>query len=265
MRPESSYRSQVGISMDDIRRVAPSVFASAPDKNVSAKYRFIPTENVVNGMINAGFHPVAVSQSIARDTDRRQYARHMIRFQPTGAKMSIAGDSIPEAVLINAHDRSSAFHLMAGLFKLICSNGLIIAQSMIESINVRHAGNVIEEVVAGTQHLLERMPAVATAVERWKGIQLSIDHQVVMAQAASRIRFGDKSTIDVNLLLAARRPDDAGNDLWSVFNRLQENVLQGGIHANHGSLTRTIRAIPAQVNLNTSLWSIGERMAELVG
>lgn len=264
---ETSIRNLQGLSIDDIRRVAPSVFASTPYSGVSARYKFISTESVVAGMIKAGFHPVEASQSMSRETDRRNFARHMIRFQPTGANMTLAGDSVPEAVLINAHDRSSGYHLMAGLFKLICSNGLIIAQSMIESINIRHQGNVVDEVIAGSNFLIERMPSVATAVQRWKAIDLSKPHQVVMAQAASRIRFGEKASVDVNDLLTARRPEDEGSDLWSVFNRLQENVLQGGIHASggRGGLTRTIRSIPTQVNLNTSLWSIGERMAEFAG
>ncbi len=48
----------VAISDDELRRFAPSVFASQPIEGVSERYRFLPTSSILSGMREIGWVPV---------------------------------------------------------------------------------------------------------------------------------------------------------------------------------------------------------------
>lgn len=67
-------------------------------------------------------------------------------------------------------------------------------------------------------------------------------------------------------MLTCRRADDAKDDLWSVFNRIQENVLRGGLSRRSptGRLVRSrrITSIREDVRLNGALWDLAEGMLE---
>jgi hypothetical protein len=267
-------RKNTPLSLDEIRRAAPSAFTTEAYKDRSDRYAYIPTSAVIEGMMSNGFSPFQASQSRTKIEDKREHTKHMIRFRAPNASL-VVGDSFPEIVLINSHDGSSAYKLMAGIFRLVCSNGLIVADSMIGSIHVRHSGNIIAEVARGTVELVENMPKCIDAIERWKQIQLNRGEQALLAEAAHQVRFADSdgkidTPIRPDQLLTSRRYDDKGQDLWSTFNRVQENVIKGGISARAvGAARRTgmreVKGIDQNVNLNRALWTLAEKMAELRG
>jgi hypothetical protein len=179
------------LSNEQIQHYAPSAFAAQPYAAQSSRYAFIPTVNVIDGMRAAGFLPVMASQSRTRIADKREFTKHMIRFRSASSigQAAIVGDSVLEAVLINSHDGSSAYKLMAGVFRFVCSNGMVVADSLLESIHVRHTGNVIEEVISGTTHLLEQAPTVQDTIRQWGSIQLSQPEQRLLAEQAHSLRF----------------------------------------------------------------------------
>jgi len=260
------------LTLEEIRRAAPSAFAAEPYGAMSSRYSYIPTSTIIEGMRQAGFAPFAASQSATKIDGKRGHTKHMIRFRSQASAVAL-GDTFPEIVLINAHDGSSAYKLMAGLFRLVCANGLVVADSMMESIHVKHTGNVLEQVATGSMELVERMPEVIDAVARWKAIQLSSDEQKAFAEAAHVLRFADAegsvtTPITPGQLLTPRRVDDSRADLWSVFNRVQENVLRGGLrNYRRGDVrrvtTRAVTGIDQDVRLNRALWTLTARMADL--
>jgi hypothetical protein len=270
----AAIRRNTPLSLDDIRCAAPSAFATEAYHDRSNRYAYIPTSAVIEGMMSNGFMPFQASQSRTKIEDKREHTKHMIRFRAPNASL-VVGDSFPEIVLINSHDGSSAYKLMAGIFRLVCSNGLVVADSMIESIHVRHSGNIIAEVSRGTVELVENMPKCIDAIERWKGIQLDRAQQTAYAEAAHHVRFADSdghvnTPIRPEQLLGSRRYDDKGQDLWSTFNRVQENVIKGGISARaNGAARRTgmreVKGIDQDVKLNRALWMLAEKMAEIRG
>lgn len=262
------------LTLDRIRELAPSAFATEAYSGMSSRYAYIPTSQVIQGMMDAGFQVFKASQSLSRLEDKREHTKHMIRFRASNADLAV-GDSFPEIVMVNSHDGTSAYKLMAGIFRLVCSNGLIVADTMIESLNVRHTGNVIAEVATGSMQLVDRMPAAIDAIARWKQIQLAAAEQAIFADAAHHLRFADAdgkidTPIQSGQLLKARRYDDNHSDLWSVFNRVQENVVKGGLSAYSSAThrrvsSRTVKGIDQDVRLNRALWTLGEKMAELRG
>jgi len=260
------------LTLEEIHRAAPSAFAAEPYGAMSSRYSYIPTSTIIEGMRQAGFAPFAASQSATKIDGKRGHTKHMIRFRSQSSAVAL-GDTFPEIVLINAHDGSSAYKLMAGLFRLVCANGLVVADSMMESIHVKHTGNVLEQVATGSMELVARMPEVIDAVARWKAIQLSSAEQTAFAEAAHVLRFADAegsvtTPITPGQLLTPRRVDDSRSDLWSTFNRVQENVLRGGLRNYRRSnvrrvTTRAVTGIDQDVRLNRALWTLTSRMADL--
>lgn len=267
------------LSTERLQKLVPSAFATTPYYKQSSRYAFIPTSSVIDGMRQAGFLPVMASQSSTRIADKKDFTKHMIRFraQQSLNASAIVGDSVLEAVLINSHDGTSRYKLMCGIFRFVCSNGMVVADSLLESINIRHTGNVIDEVIAGSNHILSEAPKVMGRIEAWKQITLAPVEQKLLADGAHALRFpvdeetGKSTTlITPDMLLTTRRYDDNGQDLWSTFNRIQENTIKGfrtSVRTETGrrqrATARAVRSIDGDVKLNRALWALAERMAEL--
>lgn len=264
--------------MEQIAQRAPSALATRPYAEMSAKYQYIPTVNIIEGMIKAGFQPFAATQSLTRIEGKQPFAKHMLRFRHQDmANSLVVGDVLPEIVLINSHDGECAFRLIAGLYRLVCSNGLMVSDAEIASIAVRHTGNILADVVAGSQRLTEDAAKTLGTVQQWRQLQLTDGERHVFAVSAHTLRFADaegKTTTPItpDQLLVPRRYDDNGRDLWRTFNVAQENVLAGGLHGikrdeNGHRLrrvsTRQVKGIDQDVRLNRALWQLAERMAEL--
>lgn len=273
LAPKPLRSNRAPLTLDQVRQAAPSAFAEAPHSRMSDRYAYIPTSAVIEGMMDSGYMPFAASQSRTRDDSRKEHTKHMIRFRAPESGALAVDQTFPEVVLINSHDGTSAYKLMAGLFRLVCSNGMVVADSMVGSVNVRHTGSVIEDVTRASAEIVDHMPECIDAIARWREIQLTQPAQLALAEAAHTIRFADASgNVDTPIqpaqLLGRRRYDDRADDLWSTFNRVQENVIKGGVSAfRPGSARRTsarrIKGIDQDVKLNRALWTLGERMAEL--
>ena len=113
------------LTHDQLHRTAPAIFANQPDEAVSDRYGFVPTINVVDSLQAEGWYPVRAQQTHSRDLERRQVARHMIRFRQDPDRQMTVGDSVTELVLTNSHDRTAAFQLDLGLFRLVFLNGMV--------------------------------------------------------------------------------------------------------------------------------------------
>lgn len=271
-------RKQEPLTLDQIARYAPSALATAPHSSRSDRYTYIPTMNIIEGMMREGFQPFKASQSISRIEGKSAFTKHMIRFRHQDVSQAIAvGDSVPEIVLINSHDGTSAYKLIGGIFRLVCSNGLVVAESTTGSIAVMHKGNILENVIEGSYRIVEDSKKALGAIGIWGNLQLTAGEQTAYAEAAHTLRFADaegKTTtpITASQLLKPRRAEDAAADLWHTMNRVQENVIRGGLHGVQRDpggrrlravTTREVKGIDQDVKLNRALWQLAERMAEL--
>jgi Domain of unknown function (DUF932) len=111
------------MTLEQIRSVAPSVFAEQPWHTMSEKYRFFPTVHVVEGLMAQGFLPVRAQQSRSRIEGKGDFTKHLLRFRHASMTESARDTTVPEIVLINSHDGSSAYHFSLGLYRVICTNG----------------------------------------------------------------------------------------------------------------------------------------------
>jgi Domain of unknown function (DUF932) len=123
-------RGTVAISDEELRRVAPSIFASQPIEGVSDRYSFLPTCSILRGMRENGWVPVRAEQQSVRTEARRGFQKHLIRFARAEHLQTWEKNQVrPEVVLLNSHDKRSAYQLHCGLFRLLCSNGMVVADA----------------------------------------------------------------------------------------------------------------------------------------
>ena len=270
--------SRTPLTINDLSTLAPSALACQAHESRSERYGFQSTTEVISMMESEGFRIFSASQSRTRRGDRVSYLKHMLRFRhESSMDISTVGDLVPELVLINSMDGSSAYKLMAGIFRMVCSNGMVVADSMVQSIRVRHTATTIQDVLQASRTITKQTHVAIEAIDTWRALQLSDGEQNALATAAHHMRFADteghvNTPITPLQLLHIRREADRGNDLWSIHNRIQENVIKGGLTArtidsegNRGRriATREVKEISADVKLNQALWTLSEEMAKL--
>ena len=250
------------LSIDTLRERVPAVFAPSAHEKVSAKYTFIPTERVLTGLMRVGFVPVDARQTHARKAGPL-HARHVIRLRRRMETVSLR-DSIPEVVLWNAHDGSGAYQLRLGCLRVVCLNGLIVSMGAFPSVRIAHRGDIVDEVVTSALEMSERFGVLAGQVDRMEHRLLKKDEQIQFAERALAIRFPEpsQSGIQPEQLLTCRRVEDLGSDLWTCLNKIQENLLRGGLSRRTASgrrtRTRAITSIAEDVRINGRVWQLAE-------
>jgi len=267
-RKRVSIRSAHPLSDDQIRSVAPSIFADAAHASRSARYAYIPTIELINGLRKEGFQPFMVAQANVRDESRREHAKHMIRLRHAG---QINAGEANEIVMVNSHDGSCGYQMLAGVFRDACANGMIWGDASCD-VRVSHKGNVAHEVIAGAHQVLDGFTRVVEEREAMKATRLTQEHQLAFARAAIELKHDTTSMpapiVELDVL-AARRHADVGDDAWRTLNRVQENLIRGGIPARTATgrrtTTRAVTGIDQDVRLNRALWVLANALRHQVG
>lgn len=262
-----------GLSNDQLIHVAPSIFATEPwqgdeaRRGMSSSYDFIPTIQVVEKMREEGLLPVKAMQAKTRIEGKREFTKHIIRFRSPRMSWKV-NDSVPEIVLINSHDGSCSYQVSAGIFRLVCSNGMIIQSHDFGSYYTRHQGNVLDGVIEATYKILEDIPQIESRVNEYQALTLNPEQQKAYVERAIGLRWDkDKDghfPVDPLQLLRARRTADEGNSLWLTYQRTQENLLKGGMRPRsfRGKKARSVTSPLTDYKLNRDLWSLTEEIAK---
>lgn len=268
----NSAYSNTGLSEDALYAVAPSIFQTEKHESRSERFQPIATIETLRALQSEGFAVTYAAQQITRDPGKRPYAKHLLRLRHTGEqgrRLTVNGTH-GEVVLKNGNDGSSSYQLLAGLFRTVCMNGIISYSQKFDEVRVRHSGDVTSKVIEGAFRVLDETERQLAAPADWSNTILNRDEQLGLANAARVLRLGDSdgnvdSPIRAEQFLAPRRFEDKANDLWQVWNRVQENVIRGGLSGynaatNRRTSTRAVRGIDADVKLNKALWVLGEAL-----
>lgn len=178
------------------------------------------------------------------------------------------GTIYPELVLTNSHDGASAYKLDAGLFRLVCLNGMVVCDANIGQINVRHTGNS-DSIIDASYSIVEEFPKVLESVEQFSQLQISASQQQAYATAALALRYDEnESPITAAQVVNPRRSADADRTLWNTFNTVQENLITGGLRGRNAETdrrmrTRGVTGISENTRLNKALWTLTEEMRKL--
>ena len=261
-------RADYPLSDDQIRSVAPSIFAEEKHQSRSDRYTYIPTGEVLGALRKEGFQPFMVCQTRVRDTGKREHTKHMLRLRHAA---QINGAEANEIILLNSHDGTSSYQMLAGMFRFVCSNGLVCGDAVAD-LRIPHKGDVIGQVIEGAYDVLDGFELVRERQEGMAAITLDHGESEAFARAALSLKYDDPvkpAPITETQLLQPRRRDDDRPDLWSTFNRVQENLVQGGLSARTANgrrnRTRAIQGIDQNVKVNRALWILAEEMKRLKG
>ena len=260
-------RSDYPLTDDQIHRVAPSIFAEAPHESRSQRYAYIPTATVLTELRKEGFQPFMVTQTRTRHEDRRDYT------QAHDPAAPCQPDQRPRRSQRNhpaeSHDGTSSYQMLAGMFRFVCSNGLVCGDTVAD-VRVPHKGDVAGQVIEGAYQVLHGFDRALESRESMQAITLEEGEAEVFARAALSLKYDDPdkpAPITESQILMPRRFDDRRPDLWSVFNRTQENLTKGGLQGRSANgrrqQTRPVQGIDSDVRLNRALWMLADGLRQL--
>jgi hypothetical protein len=247
------------------------------DKNqgfrVSERYKAVNTAQLVSHFENAGYTVASLKTSRVRNIEKQGYQKHLLRLRHPDLTLNALSGITPEIIVSNSYDGTSAFRLMMGVFRLVCSNGLIVGQTY-ESVRVVHVGDALNKVLNAAHRVQEQTEKIGHQIQAWSELELSDSQIESFAKHASKLILPDQDDANVipivrhQDLLRVRRSDDQGRDLWTVFNRIQENVLQGGLSYIRVSETgrvrnmtaRRIQSIDRSIEVNRALWDLASQI-----
>lgn len=246
------------LTEDEIRQRCPLVFATSPTNDkVSEKYTVANTYTVIQDMEKLGWKVVRAAQRRATKKSSGRFSYHMVALQNPDIKITKQVDGgeeivecFPQIILTNSHDGLSCFQFRVGLYRCICSNGLVISDAELSEFKIRHIYYSFENLRAVVGRILEALPSKVERMSQMSNVLLSEDQKLDFAKKALSIRKGvkegelqaDEETYKD--LLTPVRKEDEGSSLWNVYNVLQEKIVKGGYTtAEEGKKARKVRKV----------------------
>ena len=263
-----ALRSDRPLTNDQIAEVAPSILAHSAHESRSARYSYIPTVDVLDALRKEGFQPFMVCQTRVRNEDMRDFTKHMIRMRQHADQ--ITGSEANEVILVNSHAGQCSFQLLAGMIRWACQNG-IVCGNVTNDIRIPHTGDVIGEVIEGAFKVVKSFDETAEQREGMEATVLDEGEQVAFARAALALRYdeGAPAPVTEKQILAPRRVEDQGSDIFTTFNRVQENLIRGGLSGRNAkgkaTTTRAVAGIDQNIRLNRALWVLADELRRLRG
>ena len=267
---DAKVKAHQALTDSDIEFICPVAFKEKMTKSeikklgLSKHYSFVPTSRVINDLRTMGWNPVDAVQVKVRKKETNGYQKHMITFENDSYKTEGATE-YPQLLLTNSHDGGNAFTLSAGIFRLVCSNGLVLKTEDYGTSRLVHKGYSFEAIQDLVNDFVATIDETLTRITAMKEVELTKAQQMEFAKAAALLRFTEKSYNEQNIsdvvelddLLSVDRKEDAGDGLWEVYNRVQESIVQGSFHYIGGNKksrkARPIKNFKQSIDVNKKL------------
>lgn len=248
-----------------------SALSTRSHERLSARYGFIPTNEIVDAFSREGWALTSANEAKVRHQSRQGLQRHLLRFAHE-SQLQLGIKERIETILINSHDGTSSLQIGAGIFRMACANGIVIADNTVASIRLGHHKLDMDTVLNSAHTILGQAQNVSEVIECWKGTQISQEDAFHLAEQGIKLRWPEAESrpITARVALAVNRSEDAHNDLWTTFNRVQENIIRGGQHdstritprGKYFRATRSVKSLAENVRLNKGLWEIASTFAQ---
>ena len=253
------------LNNQELKELAPTLFTSEPHYEVSDKYHFIPTIEVIEQIKSHNWYPVSVSQADVRDEAKDGYQQHCVRFRHFEDLLN-PQDNAVELLLFNSHDRSKSFSISAGIYRFVCANGLVVSDSVFESYKIKHIGDRDNDVANAVAKITAIKDKLLDKIKTLSNIQLSNLEKQSFAKLAIPLRFEEHLEVNLNDLLVPNRKEDYKDDLYTTLNTIQEHLIRGnvsGINKETGRrfTSKEIKSITNDTHINKGLWEIAEKIA----
>lgn len=266
------------LSESELRSKCPSAFKTVPtNPGVSEKYVQANTATVISDLAKLGWYPVDAKQCRAKKNSTGIRSFHMVAFQNPNVKIVKPDngggeivDAYPRIILTNSHDGFNSFKFMVGLFRLVCSNGLVIATDEMVNMSIRHINYDFEALRGIVANAIKQVPGIVETMNTMRHTTVTEEAKKDIAASVVKIRkemedipdfVVDSETIDE--ILSPLRNEDNANDLWTVFNICQEKLIKGGYSSlgknSRFRKQRRITSIKKDIEFNQKLWAVAAK------
>jgi len=258
------------LTVEQIKEKAPQVFTDSPSEKVSDKYTFIPTNQIIQDMEQLGWKVTDAKAVRSKSSSGKVYGTHMLVFfnESIFIKDNDGGvEAYPQILIRNNHTGSGSFKFDIGIFRMICSNGLVVKDKDLGSFNMRHSGYSFDDLKVLVHKAIEVLPDVVIKINKLYKKVMSPDEIRSFAEKAFKARFGEErlvSQLELDEILKSSRKEDDSNCLWTVYNRTQENLINGGFQVKNNKKSRKatgIKSISRNMEINQRLWEIAVEYA----
>ncbi len=245
-----------------------NVSSDLPYKEMSRNYEVFNTGTLADAICSKTF-PDGTNMFELREIKMRKTRKgnehltmkgvHMIRLKSTKSLL-INGDEVyPEMVIYNSYDGTSAMTVHVGIFRAVCSNGLVVATHDFGKFKVRHMGTEQEQAIELlSEFVLKCKDMIQMNVRLGEKIYTE-EEMIELAKKAAKLRFDvDLNNEQALELLVPSRTEDVGNDAWRVLNVLQEKVIGGGfkIEGVNKRKVKPIRRAAEDLKINKAIYQM---------
>ena len=267
------YQNDQFKSLEELKEIAPSIFTKKGSDKTSSKYTHIPTDRVIKDLELLGWGVVDAKEVNARQD--KGYQKHLVVFRNPDVSINKKSTNVdgevfedivfPQILVTNSHDGKNSFKFLAGLYRMVCENGLVIADQQFEDYTIRHMGYDFEALQGVIKDMISNLDLTVESMNNMRKIELYENQQFEFAKKLLDIRVEGTDNLyreeQIGDILVPQRKEDFGDDLWSVFNRVQENIVEGNFkYYNAKTLgterqARPIKNFKQDMDVNKKLFS----------
>ena len=267
------YQNDQFKSLEELKEIAPSIFTKKGSDKTSSKYTHIPTDRVIKDLELLGWGVVDAKEVNARQD--KGYQKHLVVFRNPDVSINKKSTNVdgevfedivfPQILVTNSHDGKNSFKFQAGLYRMVCENGLVIADQQFEDYTIRHMGYDFEALQSVIKDMISNLDLTVESMNKMRKIELDENQQFEFAKKLLDIRVEGTDNMykedQIGDILVPQRKEDFGDDLWSVFNRVQENIVEGNFkYYNAKTLgserqARPIKNFKQDMDVNKKLFS----------
>lgn len=253
------------LSKEFLKKNYQAIFNTTPHDSRSEKYVHVSTEKIVDDMERLGWFPYQVKCLKTRKRSAETVKHIVMFFNP-----ELEGEEItPTIMLLNSHDGTTSVRFEAGIFRLVCTNGLVIKTEDMGSFKMRHMGYSFEDLRVGIYKIVERIPNAISLLIKLREKTMSENEQREFAKKAIEARFGEEKVLsedEFKNFVKPIRDEDEGNNVWVVFNKIQEKLTHGDFRYKAKNKkgefidrkARAIKNFQQDVDMNQKLWELAE-------
>ena len=267
------YQNDQFKSLEELKEIAPSIFTKKGSDKTSSKYTHIPTDRVIKDLELLGWGVVDAKEVNARQD--KGYQKYLVVFRNPDVSINKKSTNVdgevfedivfPQILVTNSHDGKNSFKFQAGLYRMVCENGLVIADQQFEDYTIRHMGYDFEALQGVIKDMISNLDLTVESMNKMRKIELDENQQFEFAKKLLDIRVEGTDNLyreeQIGDILVPQRKEDFGDDLWSVFNRVQENIVEGNFkYYNAKTLgterqARPIKNFKQDMDVNKKLFS----------
>jgi hypothetical protein len=276
--------------------VAPSVTSFTQDQAHGTKteaFVAIQPSQIATVLADHGLDLVHLRAGRARLQDRAAHQTTVARYR-SRTPLSINGLFFD--LVFKVPHLYGALQAFGGTYRQICTNGLVVGQKFFSG-RIRHVGDAMSQLDALIPQMVAQHDQMTETIRAMMARNVTPQELATFAREVATLRLG--SQIDTALvpegarrlinvqygdLIKVRRQEDAGADLWSVLNVVQENTMRYGLRYQtetpdaRGELyPKVIRNMTARpitrtrqgetetvrsVDLNASIWDAAQALLD---